>query len=368
MYEDGKKSKWLVVLFWIATIGCFIFGYYNTHLGLRTFRAFGSGYGSWFLAAIPLVMVLGGFIAAVNGNRKMIYLYLTGELIFFVFNMTYLYPTYLGRTLVHEETKELKDSVNVYKNRLDKLVSVEGSGSYQVYQRLKEIQVNLLTEIRDRNGFGEYATRQLNEFNRLAGTNYTPERVKGDTEEEREKYYRRWKENTDNGIKDFLIKNNDGNTKLVLSKYDMDDIDAQYSGKLETILEDNSDVSIKHEDVMNNSQILLLKEVTTKLDKIAADVNSVKKPEPFHLIVTGDETIAFPTTQKLGKFEHTMISVSERLGKLDTWGIIIVCFFFDLLGPFLFYFYLRKDEDEDVDFGNDSGWDTPWWKRLFGIQ
>jgi hypothetical protein len=68
----------------------------------------------------------------------------------------------------------------------------------------------------------------------------------------------------------------------------------------------------------------------------------------------------------LGTFEHTLISVRERIGKLDTWGIIILCFFFDMLGPFLFYFYLRKDNSDD--YASVDDWDRPWWKKLFGIQ
>ena len=146
----------------------------------------------------------------------------------------------------------------------------------------------------------------------------------------------------------------------------MDEICAKYLPLLENILGNNSDVDISHDAVANNSQIDLLKELTVKLDKIATDVNSAK-PNSFNLIQTGEETIEFPKTQKLGTFEHTLISVKERLNKLDTWGVIILCFFFDLLGPFLFYFYLRKDEDEFA-YSDDGAFDRPWYKRWFGID
>ncbi|MDR1544555.1 MAG: hypothetical protein LBS50_09170 [Prevotellaceae bacterium] len=371
MEEEGKKSKLLVVIFWLSALGCFAFGYYNTVLGLRTFKAFSSNdLGSWFLALIPLVMVFGGYLASVQGRRKMLYIYLAGEILFFVFNLTYLYPQYLGRTLVHEETKALKDSVSVYQGKLDKIASKGDSYSLAKLQRLREFQSNLLTEIKDRNGFGQYATEQLKNFNELAGTSYTPERYVGKTSEERQKYYNDWKEKTDVGIRNFIVQlngNDKSAEKLVTAKYEVDDIVSTYSQPLEIILEDNSDVSIEHEAVANNPQIALLKELTTKLDKVANDVNSVKQPAPFNLIVTGKETIAFPKTQKLGTFEHTIISVKERLNKLDTWGVIIICFFFDLLGPFLFYFYLRNEDD--YEYGSDEGaFDRPWWKRLFGID
>lgn len=370
MEDERKKSNFLVIIFWLSAIGCFIFGYYNTHLGLRTFRAFGTGYGSWFLALIPFVMVIGGYLASIQGRKKMLYLYLTGETLFFIFNLTYLYPQYLGRTLVHEETKMLKDSIGVYQGKLDAIAGVADPVSYAKLQKLKEIQTNLLTEIKDRNGFGPYATEQLRDFNLLAGSSYTPERIIERTQEERNNVANKWKKNTDNAIKEFLIKlnaNDKNSAKLVNAKYEMDDLASAYNLRLENILEDRSDVDITHEAVNNNKQILLLKELTTKLDKVATDVNSIKKPEPFNLINTGKGTIQFPKTQRLGKFEHTIISVRERIGKLDTWGIIIVCFFFDLLGPFLFYFYLRNEDDE-YTFSNGEGWKRPWWRKLFGIE
>jgi len=364
--EEERKSKLLVAIFWLAAIGCFIFGYYNTVMGLKMFDAFGSSAGSWFLAIIPLVMVFGGYYASVQGKKGMLALYLTGEVLFFVFNLTYLYPQYLGRTLVTEEAKALKDSVSVYNGRFDNIV-IKGDAKLQ---RLYETQANLLDEIKKRFGFGERATEQLRIFNELAGTSYTPSRKWGENEEERKKLYDEWKEKTDKGIYNYIIHLNGDDKaaeKLIACKAEMDTIVSEYILKLEEIIDDNSDISIDHRDVGNNSQIGLLKTLTTKLDKIAIDVNSVRKPEPFNLIVTGKETIAFPKTQKLGTFEHTIISVKERLNKLDTWGVIIICFFFDLLGPFLFYFYLRKDDEEDSGF--DTGaFDRPWWKRWLGVD
>ena len=351
-------------MFWLSAIGCFIFGYYNTVMGLSTFDAFGSSAGSWFLAIIPLVMVFGGYYASVQGRKKMLALYLVGELLFFVFNLTYLYPQYLGRTLVNEEAKALKDSISVYSGRFDRIVLK----SDKKLQRLYEIQINLLDEIIKRKGFGPYANRELVKFNELAGTVYSPTRRLGNTPEERQEIYDEWKEKTDEGIRNYII-NMIGDAKaaekIFSCKTDMDLIVPKYTPLLEAIINDNSDVSIDHYDVANNPQIRLLKALTVKIDKIANDVNSVLKPAHFYPIISGKETIAFPKTQKLGTFEHTMISVKERLNKLDTWGVIIICLFFDLLGPFLFYFYLRKDDEE---YGFDLGaFDRPWWKRILGI-
>lgn len=367
-----NKSKFLVALFWIAAFGCFIFGYYNTVMGLRMFDAFGSKAGSWFLAIIPLVMVFGGYLAAVKGKRKMIYLYLAGEILFFVFNLTYLYPHYLGRTLVNEEAKVLKDRLDRMPNELDDIAMKGDSAALAKLQRLREYQTNILTEI-ERYGFGDRAREWAKKFNELAETDYA---VEWKYIPESDVIKERWKNFTDQGIKDYIVSLNSDDKaaeKLVNAKYELDSIVIMYSPKLELILEDNSTVSIAREDVNNNPQIMVMKGLTTKLDRISNNVNSTKEGS-FVPLVSGKETIAFPKTQKLGSFEHTLISVKERLGKLDTWGVIIVCFFFDLLGPFLFYFYIRRDEEDDgfdtgsVD-GGGKGWDDdPWWKRLFGLN
>ena len=150
--------------------------------------------------------------------------------------------------------------------------------------------------------------------------------------------------------------------KWMQIKKDIDTIYKTYSTRLEIIYEDNSDIDISHEAIQSNPQIAVLKQLTKKLDDVAEDVNSIA-PYTFNKIVTKKETIQFPKTQELGTFHHTLVSVGNRLGKLDTWGVIIICFFFDLLGPFLFYFYLRKDDSDDYEPSSEKGWGT-WWENL----
>lgn len=364
MEENNKRSLGVVIIFWLATIICFIFGFYNTHLGLRTFKAFG-GEGSWIIAAVILALVVGGYIAAVQRRKGMLALYLTGEFVFFVFNLTYLYPNYLGRTLIQEEATTLKDSLVNYQNRIDNYHQVTGEEMDHLHD-LEVAQKMLLEEIKGRNGFGKYATEQLNIINNIAGTNYTPPRNHGKTQQERDELYKKWKDITDEEINKYTIRLIDDKNavKWVHIRNDIDSISKEYNDKLEIIIADNSDVEISHDAVANNSQILVLKNLTTKLDKVAEDFNSIA-PYSFNKIVTGKETIAFPKVQSLGTFQHTMISVRDRLGKLDTWGVIFICFFFDLLGPFLFYFYLRKNNTEEPeDWGeDDKNWWERWWKR-----
>ncbi len=369
MEGENKKSNALKIIFWIATLGCFIFGYYNTHLGLLTFDAFGSKAGSWFIAFIPFVMVLGGYVAAVQGRKGMLALYLTGEIIFFIFNFSYLYPNYLGRTLIQEETRELKDSLNIYQNRIDSKVNISDEGMKD-YLALKDAKKNLKEEIIHREGFGQRATAQLETINRITGRNLSPDRTLGGTIEERAKRWEEyWEPTIDEVINDFITSHlsvNNANVWIEARAY-IDSIAPIYNEKLGIILNDKSDVDIDHEAIANNVHINLLDELTVKLDdEIANKVNSVA-PNTFTRFNDNKATITFPKTKKLGYFEHALISGKERIGKLDTWGVIILCFFFDLLGPFLFYFYLRKDDSDG--YGTDEGaFDKPWWKRIFGLD
>lgn len=372
MEGENKKSNALKIIFWIATLGCFIFGYYNTHLGLRTFNAFGSGNGSWFLAAIPLVMVFGGYVASVQGRKKMLALYLTGEVLFFVFNLTYLYPTYLGRTLVNEEAKTIKSTLNTYQGKVDAIIinkaNESGTDLRQLTQSindLRDARDMLLREIGERNGFGPEATKQLENINKIAGSHLTPDRDLGTTPEKIKEKLDYWEKTVNNVITTYrksMIGDQQIADKLFDIQENIDVLSTEYNAKLDIILDDHSDVNIEHSEIANNLQIAVIQQLATKLDKMADNVNSIV-PNSFDK----KELSAFPTIQELGTFQHTLISVGKRIGKLDTWGVIIICFFFDLLGPFLFYFYLRKDDSDG--YGTDEGaFDKPWWKRIFGLD
>jgi len=348
---ENEKSRLLVIIFWLSTLCCFGFGYYNTVEAFRTYDAFGinNPLGNWFIAFIPLALVFGGYCASIRGRKMWLYLYLVGEIIFFAANLTYLYPQKLGRILVNEETQMLKDSVTQYKEKLDKITGNLNPQSHQKLTTLKQIQKNLLTEIKDRKGFGPRAIKALNDFNLITGSCYTPEPYVGTSKDDWNELYDRWKKNTDTEIKEFLIKLNNKDKyaeTLVEAKCQMDSIADNYNKRLDTYLANNSKLIIEERAIAHNAQILMLEELAGKLDKVASDVNSVKQPALFNKIIDTNKAIAFPKTKKLGDIDFAFVSVFDRINKLDTWIVIILCLFFDLLGPFLFYFYLRVDPPE----------------------
>jgi hypothetical protein len=45
--------------------------------------------------------------------------------------------------------------------------------------------------------------------------------------------------------------------------------------------------------------------------------------------------------------KYTILSIKERIREIDTWAIIILCLFIDLLVPLAIYLLLRKKDEDD---------------------
>jgi hypothetical protein len=72
----------------------------------------------------------------------------------------------------------------------------------------------------------------------------------------------------------------------------------------------------------------------------------------------GDKAeLLVPKSKEMGKFNHTMDSIGKRIGKLDTWGILILVLFIDFIVPLGIYLLIRKKDGEEkkkkVIFGRD---------------
>ena len=58
------------------------------------------------------------------------------------------------------------------------------------------------------------------------------------------------------------------------------------------------------------------------------------------------DQVNIPKSYEAGSIGHTLSSIFERSNKIDTWGIIVLCFFIDFIVPFAMFLVLRKNDGQ----------------------
>lgn len=222
-----------------------------------------------------------------------------------------------------------------------------------------EIKQNILAEIASRGGFGTYANQELNKFKKLTGSELTGERLIKRDPIEQAILYQEWEKKLDEAIMNYVATTISGDDKnkleIVYANADLNKFYDKYNPILDSIANDDKRIildSLKFDNYLPNKQIKTLKIVVDKINQTDIRVNTaLNKPLPP---VFSKE---YPKSKQLGKFEHTMTSIGERINKIDTWGIIFLCLFIDLLVPLFIYVMIRrKDDDENID--GSSFWDN----------
>jgi hypothetical protein len=336
----------------------FLVGFWHSHLGLIEMRPFESEYGSLIVAGIFLLLILISYNIAINGKKSALIFYIVGGFFFFIFNLNYFYPSYLGRKLINEETDQIKETLTIQKNKLNSISQVKKTENVNVVNSLTEIKQNILTEIRNRGGFGSYANQELNKFKSLTGSKLTGERRILNNPDDIDDLYRSWEKKLDEAIMNYVATTISGDEKnkleIVYANYDLENFYKIYCPILDSIANDDKRVyldSLKFDNYIPNKQIKTLKLVVDKINQIDIRVNTaLNKPQPP---IYSKE---YPKSKHIGKFEHTLSSVKERINKIDTWGIILLCLFIDLLVPLFIYLMIRKTDDEEDQ--NYSFWDN----------
>ena len=342
---------------WLLSLIVFAVGFWHTHLGLKEMRPFGTEYGSIAIALIILLLLLLTYYFAINGSKIALIFYVFCGLFFFTFNMNYFYPSYLARKLVREEASALNDSLQSYTNKSHRLLSVVGfkdtDGSLRDYTNLEEFKKSIIQEIR-KNGQGPRAQGYLQEFNKIVFKHKIPVITLTDpgslSNIELAQYYegmcygriRAFLENSTasgGGVSD--AKNFIKGINL------FDSLQRMYTPiLLDSIIPDNSELKI--ENIKSNKQIITLQKLATGMDEASSKINEASKNK----ITTKNvefQLIGETKSQNLGTIAHTVASVKERINKVDTWAIIFVCLFIDLLVPLAIYVLLkRKDGEEPV--------------------
>ncbi len=366
MTKTSKKGMPPIIKFgaWVLSLIVFVVGFWHSHLGLKSFNLFNSEYGSLAVAGIVLLLILLSYNLAVNGKKSAFYFYIFGGLLFFTFNLNFFYPSYLSDKLVKEEAKVLNDTLQSYSNRMSKFKNPELINDYLLLTDLKE---KILSEIKYQNGFGNQAKKYLKEFNnilsdyekdpkRKKAVRVTPSYAVGNTQEDRDNMYNEMSKLLESAIESFNVKTvangkAENTTNLYQGIQDINEIRETYSDKLIDIIKD--DFVINLDSVKSHPHVVTLKTLATKINNAIDKINNAEDKGINNKEFAHVES----QSENIGKFEHTIASIKERINKIDTWGIIFLCLFIDLLVPLFIYVMIKRNEDEE-DSSNTSFWDN----------
>lgn len=352
---------------WLLSFIAFIVGFWHAHLGLKSFYLFNSEYGSLAVAGIVLLLILLSYNLAVNGKRSALYFYIFGGLLFFIFNLNFFYPSYLSDKLVKEEAKSLNDTLQSYSNKISKFKNPDLVNNYLLLIDLKE---KILSEIKYQNGFGVQAKKYLKEFNniladyekdskRKEAVKITPSYAVGNSQEERDRMYNEMDKLLSRAIISFDLKSvasgkAENTTNLFDGIQQINELQNVYSPKLIDIIKD--DFKIDLDSVKSHPHIVTLKTLSTEINNATDKINNAEDKNINNKEFARVES----KSENIGKFEHTIASVKDRINRIDTWGIIFLCLFVDLLVPLFIYLMIRRNEkDEDNT-------DTTFWDNLTG--
>ena len=338
---------------WLLALFVFAVGFWHTHLGLKEMKPFGSEWGGLVIASIVLLLLLITYWFAVNGRKMALVFYILCGVIFFVCNLNYFYPSYMARTLIQNEASALNDTLQKYTNGSSSLQNADEDASVSDYLKLSSIKNQIVTEIANK-GFGPNARKLTEDFNGLSNKysaapvsiSMAVGTVTNDTAEAR-----RQKEQIeplfDEVLGSLMLK---GILKVAAPELfsegtsELSSIRDEYTPKLESIMADNI-TEYPIDSIRKNSNVTdivtLVGKLNTAIDKINKGNN---KERPILNRLNED---IHPRADKLGMIKYTLLSIKERIKEIDTWAIIILCLFIDLVVPLAIYLLLRKKGDEE---------------------
>ena len=328
---------------WLLSLIVFAVGFWHTHLGLKEMKPFGSEWGGLAIATIVLLLLLITYWYAVNGKKIALVFYILCGFVFFICNLNYFYPAYLSRQLVKEEATFLNDTLQNYSNKaqaLQKTSGFKGGKQFDNYQRLNTLKNQIVTEVRDLGGFYQNSQQKLDEFNKIL-KEYGNNGVHLTNDNSDKAALARFYEGHLNAEIQALLAslaNKGGDladaTNFVTGIKELDSLQIKYTTILkDSIIPDNSAILL--ENVTTDKQIDVLQKLVTGINGATSKINNSSRKDLF-------QPLEEAQTRNLGKIAHTLKSIKNRSDKTDTWAIIFLCLFIDLLVPLAIYVLLRK--------------------------
>jgi hypothetical protein len=278
-----------------------------------------------------------------------------------------------SRKLLQEEAEQIRDTIRENLSQYPKLVKL---GSSLDIEDLKRYRDNCLFEIEKSKGFGENAKDFLKSFNDVSKKYGVGEIGYGSVDLQNKNAAEHFGNQMNSvisqletgvaGVGNALVA-----TKSMAQLQKMfekpkdekllspgDSIFKEISDNRATKKEDSAafDLSVKKLDEL----VKLNDEMANAVNKLNITYKENGKNEVVKMkeLNKGDKAeLLFPKSKEMGKFNHTMDSIGKRIGKLDTWGILILVLFIDFIVPLGIYLLIRKKDGEEkkkkVIFGRD---------------
>jgi hypothetical protein len=352
--ETAKKTPAIVKFgAWLLALFVFAVGFWHTHLGLKEMKPFGTEWGGLVISGIVLMLLLITYWFAVNGRKMALIFYILCGVIFFVCNLNYFYPSYMARTLIQNEASALNDTLQKYTNgSASGLQGLDTDQAISDYLKLSSIKNQIVTEISNK-GYGPNARKLTNDFNALS-SNYSSAPVSissavgsvtsnnDEAQRQREQIEPLFEQVLSNLMLKGILKV--ASPDLFASgTNELNSLRDEYTGKLERIIADNK-TEYPLDSIKRNKNVIdvvsFVGKLNTAIDKINKG-NDKEKPIYNRL----DEN-THPRADKLGMIKYTLLSVKERIKEIDTWAIIFLCLFIDLIVPLAVYLLLRNKDLE----------------------
>lgn len=360
MTEKKSIPYYIKILGWLISLSAFALGFWHTHHGLKAMKPLGTEYGSYVVAGLISMVLIVAYSRAMAGVRIALLFYIICALFNFTFNTNSFYPTLLGRKLLKEETITLNDTLQNYASKLQKEQASLGKLDLTTYNHLKDLETTVLREIEKRDGFGQIATSTLLEFNNLAGSKISPDRDLGTTIDEKREKSNTYSKEMDKAIENYVIQNltkgNKDGLAIIEANKKMDSIKNLYTDSLKEIIADNTELKI-NDSTKFHPQIKTLIHLVSGIDEIATAVNRQTDKIIIPNLNKDNNTNSIPKSQFIGQFDHTLASVGERINRGDTWGVLLLVLFIDLIVPLAIYFMIKGGEGTNQN-GNVSNWFT----------
>jgi hypothetical protein len=290
---------------------------------------------------------------AINGKKMALIFYILCGIVFFVCNLNYFYPSYMARNLIQNEASALNDTLQKYANGTSVLQGQVTTEAFADLMYLNNLKSDIIAEI-SAQGFGPNARAKTAEFNSKSSKyKLAPIDVSSamghvtNSQEDMDKQRQEIEPLFENRINTMVISFGSkivfDPTGFIKGVNQMDELQTEYTDSLNQIKTDNQS-EYKLDSIKTNQNVQTIGNFVGKLNTIVDLINQSRDKNTPLLNRLNEDT--HPRADKLGMIKYTMISIKERIREIDTWAIILLCLFIDLIVPLAIYLLLRKKGDE----------------------